>query len=100
MNVQKETPELSELVSLLRDTYWNLGTNGAEAMSSFWGEMATNREGFATTAEEMGVAVSDFARAGNLLAEWLRANELLFKSPMEVSLEIRGEKLKLPDFSK
>lgn len=87
----------AELVELLREEYWHMSTTGAQAMSNFWAEMADNKSGFEETAAELGVTLQDFARAASLLAEWLSINDLMYKSPMEQSVEIRTEKLKFPE---
>lgn len=88
---------LQDLTSILRENYWHMETKGAEAMKLVWEELATNRQGFEETAEEMGVALDDFFKAAALLGEWLRTNGMMYKSPIEASLEIRKEKLKFPE---
>lgn len=93
----KQSVVLSDVVALLRDNYWYLETTGAKAMANLWAELADNRSGFEETAREVGIDPTDFVAAASLLGEWFRANDLLYKSPLEMATEIRGEKLHLPE---
>lgn len=86
-----------EIVDLLRENYWYLGVTGAQAMEALWGEIASNRSGFEETASEFGSTIQDFVRATSLLGDWFAINDLLYKSPLEQSVEIRTEKLKFPE---
>lgn len=88
---------LVELVDLLRENYWYLDVGGARAMADLWSEIAENRNGFEETAREIGVTLNDFVKAASLLGEWMIANDVLYKSPMEQSVEIRTEKLAFPE---
>jgi len=93
----KIDPTLQDVVSVLRENYWHMDVKGAEAMRFLWEELATNKEGFEQTAKDMGVEMDHFFKAASLLGEWLRVNGMMYKSPMEASLEIRKEKLKFPE---
>jgi len=99
---EKMTPEeiLQDLVALLRESYWHGPVTGAEAMRDIWSEFADNREGFEETARDMSVSVDDFHRAANVLADWLRTNGMMDRSPLGASADIRKEKLKFPEHSK
>jgi hypothetical protein len=87
----------AELVDLLREEYWRMGVTGCEAMAHLWAEMADNRSGYESFLEEHHISYQTLVRGVSLLGEWLTLNDLLFKSPMEQSIEIRAEKLKFPE---
>jgi hypothetical protein len=87
----------AELVDLLREEYWRMGTTGCEAMAYLWSEMSENRSGFRDFMDQHDITEQTLVRAVSLLGEWLTINELLYKSPMEQSMEIRAEKLKFPE---
>lgn len=87
----------SELMDLLRENYWYLDVTGSRALSDLWGDVAHKQDLFQETLNELGVTMKDYSRAASLLAEWFVVNDLLHKSPMEQSVEIRTEKLQFPE---
>jgi len=93
----QDKESLEDLAALLRENYWHMSVTGAEAMRDLWSEFASNSEGFEETAREMGVSMDDLYRAANMFAEWLRSNSMINSSPMEASVEIRKEKLRVPE---
>jgi len=89
-----------DIVALLRENYWHMSVNGAQAMRDMWTELADNEAGFKETAQQLGVGIGVFHEAANLLGEWLRVNGMMDRSPLDASLEIRKEKLKFPEATK
>jgi len=95
--VNRNGMSVDELVDLLRENYWYLQITGAQAMADLWSDVNAEKVGLEETVEGLGTTVQEFVVAASLLGQWFAVNDLLYKTPMEQSVEVRTEKLGFPD---